>query len=398
MKILIVSCSYYPEIGAAPVRITNLATGLREKGCQVDILTCMPNYPKAEIFDGYKRKFFFHENIGGVDIYRYIHYPSNSTKALPRALSMFSFGGMLWFFNLKMKKIRSYDRVIIQTPPIVSAYSAVQLFKLYGKKIILNVSDLWPLSAVELGAMKEGSKIHRMLCRVERNMYRQADMICGQSQEILDHITAITGPKNCFLYRNLQKESSGKTTGERIRPEGETRIVYAGLLGIAQDILSIIKHIDFKAAGCQFHLYGAGNQAKEIEAFIQENRLDNIIMHGPIPKKDLTRILPTYHASIVPLTTAIKGAVPSKIFDLISAGIPILFCGGGEGAKIVEKYGVGLVSSPSDYPALQKNLETICRMPEEEYNKVVSNQLKACANDFNFDVQMEKFTDALEKM
>ena len=91
MKILVVSCSYYPEIGAAPVRITNLAEGLKEKGCQVDVLTCMPNYPKARIFDAYKGKFFLHEKINGIDIYRYIHYPSNSKKTLPRAISMVSF-------------------------------------------------------------------------------------------------------------------------------------------------------------------------------------------------------------------------------------------------------------------------------------------------------------------
>lgn len=154
MKILVVSCSYYPEIGAAPVRITNLAEGLKEKGCQVDVLTCMPNYPKARIFDAYKGKFFLHEKINGIDIYRYIHYPSNSKKTLPRAISMVSFGVMLWLFGLRIKKIRSYDRVIVQSPPIVSAWSAMILLKgLYRRKIILNISDLWPPLRRRIGCL-----------------------------------------------------------------------------------------------------------------------------------------------------------------------------------------------------------------------------------------------------
>ena len=270
MKILVVSCSYYPEIGAAPVRITNLAEGLKEKGCQVDVLTCMPNYPKARIFDAYKGKIFLHEKINGIDIYRYIHYPSNSKKALPRAISMVSFGVMLWLFGLRVKKIRSYDRVIVQSPPIISAWSAMVLLKgLYRRKIILNISDLWPLSAVELGALRAGSRMHKMLCRVEKSMYRHADAICGQSQEILDHIKAIVGEKPCFLYRNLQRGLSGSSSTEKTpRTEG-FQIVYAGLLGIAQDILSIVQHIDFAALGCQFHLYGSGNQADEIETFLK---------------------------------------------------------------------------------------------------------------------------------
>ena len=51
MKVLIVSFYYSPELGAAPSRITNLAKGLQEKGIEVELLTCMPNYPKGKIFD-----------------------------------------------------------------------------------------------------------------------------------------------------------------------------------------------------------------------------------------------------------------------------------------------------------------------------------------------------------
>ncbi len=400
MKILVVSCSYYPEIGAAPVRITNLAEGLKEKGCQVDVLTCMPNYPKARIFDAYKGKFFLHEKINGIDIYRYIHYPSNSKKTLPRAISMVSFGVMLWLFGLRIKKIRSYDRVIVQSPPIVSAWSAMILLKgLYRRKTILNISDLWPLSAVELGALRAGSRMHKILCRVEKSMYCHADAICGQSQEILDHIKAIGGEKKpCFLYRNLQRGLSGPSSTEKApRTEG-FQIVYAGLLGIAQDILSIVQHIDFAALGCQFHLYGSGNQADEIETFLKEHPRSNVHLHGTLPKKELAAILPRYHASIVPLTTAIKGAVPSKIFDLAAAQVPILFCGGGEGAQIVEKYGIGLTSTPSDYPALEKNIRILCGMSPEEYDQMIRREGKVCENDFNFDKQMTRFCSFLESM
>ena len=399
MKILVVSCSYYPEIGAAPVRITNLAEGLKEKGCQVDVLTCMPNYPKARIFDAYKGKIFLHEKINGIDIYRYIHYPSNSKKALPRAISMVSFGVMLWLFGLRVKKIRSYDRVIVQSPPIISAWSAMVLLKgLYRRKIILNISDLWPLSAVELGALRAGSRMHKMLCRVEKSMYRHADAICGQSQEILDHIKAIVGEKPCFLYRNLQRGLSGSSSTEKTpRTEG-FQIVYAGLLGIAQDILSIVQHIDFAALGCQFHLYGSGNQADEIETFLKEHPRSNVHLHGTLPKKELAAILPRYHASIVPLTTAIKGAVPSKIFDLAAAQVPILFCGGGEGARIVEKYGIGLTSSLSDYPALEKNIRILCGMSAEEYDRLIRREGEVCENDLNFDKQMTRFCSFLKDM
>lgn len=60
---------------------------------------------------------------------------------------------------------KKYDRIIIQSPPILVAYSAMILFKcLYRRTTILNVSDLWPASAVELGAVKEGSIFIKCYC------------------------------------------------------------------------------------------------------------------------------------------------------------------------------------------------------------------------------------------
>ena len=65
MKVLIVSFYYEPEVGAAPSRITNLAKGLKASGMDVDVLTCLPNYPKGRIFEGYRRRFSMKENMEG---------------------------------------------------------------------------------------------------------------------------------------------------------------------------------------------------------------------------------------------------------------------------------------------------------------------------------------------
>ena len=92
-----------------------------------------------------------------------------------------------------------------------------------------------------------------------------------------------------------------------------------------------------------------------------------------------------YDASIVPLVVSITGAVPSKIFDLLPVGVPILFCGGGEGAEIVRNYKIGLVADSGDYVALMNNIKTFVGMKEEEYGKLVENCLNASRNDFCFE-------------
>lgn len=389
MKILIVSFYYAPEVGAAPSRITNMAEGLQRHGMDVEILTCLPNYPKGKIFDTYGHRFSKHEKHNGIPVHRYWTYATISKNPFLRLLSMLSFSIILWWFGLHIRSIRRYDRVIVQSPPIMLACSAVVLFKkIFRKKMILNVSDLWPQSAIELGAVKDGSVYHKVLLWMERFIYRNVDSIQGQSLEILRHIEAIVPQKPLFLYRNLPR-----ATHFDLQPTGRHapfRIVYAGLLGVAQDLLSIIRHIDFRALNAEFHLYGGGNQTAEIEKYISEHHT-GVFYHGYLSKEKMSEELSHYDASIVPLSVQIKGAVPSKIFDLISAAIPVLLCGGGEAAEIVTTHAIGMVSTPSDYAMLEHNIRQLQSLSDAEYEQLKQNCLQASRHNFCFDAQMERY-------
>lgn len=398
MKVLIVSFYYEPEIGAAPSRITNLAKGLKAKGVDVDVLTCLPNYPQGRIFDGYRNHFSYRENIDGIDIYRYWTYATVSKNPIKRVIAMFSFAMTMWAFALRRKNIKQYDRVIIQSPPIVVSASAILLFrKLYKRNVVLNVSDLWPSSAVELGFMKKGSLSFKYTAMLERFIYKNATSIMGQSQEIIEHINRFVPEKPMFLYRNLANNQSLLDSASAICHAREPfKIVYAGLLGVAQDICSLIKSVNFELLGVEMHLYGAGNQVESIKEYIASG-VKNIFYHGTLSRQEMDKTLLEYDASIVALVTPIYGAVPSKIFDLLPAGVPILFCGGGEGARIVSENSFGLVSASADYKALEENIISMKSMSEEDYSNLSNNCVKASRGKFSFSEQMDSFIKFLQK-
>lgn len=137
-----------------------MAEGLSGLGIKVDVLTCLPNYPKGRIFDGYRGAFSKDRGCKRDNGLQVLDVCLDLEETVVRLASMCAFATTLWCFALKRKRIKSYDKVIIQTPPVLAAASAMLLFRCcYRKKVVLNVSDLWPLSAVELGAMKEGAFI-----------------------------------------------------------------------------------------------------------------------------------------------------------------------------------------------------------------------------------------------
>jgi glycosyltransferase involved in cell wall biosynthesis len=107
------------------------------------------------------------------------------------------------------------------------------------------------------------------------------------------------------------------------------------------------------------------------------------------------KILPSYSAALVPLKTRIKGAVPSKIFELATAGVPVLFSGGGEGERIVNDFSLGLTSDPDDYRGLQNNIYKLITMPPEKYLEIKKACIYWSKASFNFDHQIHNLNKFL---
>ena len=387
-NITIICNSYPPEKGAAPTRIKNLAKMLHSRGHKVEVITCMPNYPLGRIFPSFRGKLVQKEKANDINIHRLWLYPSNSKNPLKRIASMFSYTFSLYFFALPKLFVQRPDIVIVSSPPFLSAYAGIVIARLIGSKAILNVSDLWPLSALELGAIKKGP-MYRFLEFIERRMYNLSDAYIGQSDEILQHVKkSLKKPREEFLYRNLQETSPYI---HKPRPEGRKKIVYAGLLGVAQGVYEVCSNIDFASLGVEFHIYGDGNERGKLEKLIADNPGRGIYYHGSIPASEMPRMLSEYHATLVPLKTNLHGAVPSKIFMAMANAIPVFFSGSGEGAKIVKEGKIGWVNAPSDFAALSQNILKMVVMSDKDYEQMRTNCKQLRKVRFNKETQDAAF-------
>ena len=390
MKLVILSQYFYPEMGAPQNRLYELALGLRELGWEVEIVTAMPNYPTGRIFQGYRGKFYLHETLAGMAIHRYTLYPSKSSRAFPRILSMLSFSFNSLFSIAKVSRAKA-DYLLVESPPLTLAFSGWIISRFSGAKLIMNVSDLWPLSAKELGALSDGLA-YRLLLRLESFLYRRATICTGQSQEIVDHIAIQKEKNNVWLLRNGVDASRFTTTDT---PRRTNRIVYAGLLGVAQGILSVLKQVDFAALNLEFHVYGSGNEKEEIEAYLNTHPERGASYHGVLGRDQIPEVLVRYDAALVALVRNIYGAVPSKIYEAMAAGLPVVFSGLGEGARIIKENETGWQSDPGDWPALIDNLRRLRNLPDRELFELKTKARSVALTKFDRKNQIANLHESL---
>jgi glycosyltransferase involved in cell wall biosynthesis len=388
-EILIISNYYPPEKGAAANRIEQLALKLFQNDYQVSVLCPLGNYPKGELFPEYKGKFSVTENRDNITVKRLWIYPSVSKNLIVRILSVLSFSTSL-FLYLIFKK--TPHKVIVQSPPLLLSFLSVFVLSLKKKKIILNVSDLWPLAAIELKALRENSFSHKISLFFERFIYKKATLILGQSEEIITHIHSVFPEKQCFLYRNFPEHETAlieiKTTENH-----NIKIFYAGLLGIAQGVLELCAKIKLDGLSIEFHIFGDGSEKNQIETFISKRFEKNIFFHGMLNRKELHEKLKSFDVAIVPLKARIYGSVPSKIFEYGSLGFPVLYFGGGEGENIVAENNLGWVAEVSNYDDLNEKLVEISKLNKTDFDQLKKTVFSTSVEKFNLNRQIKELIE-----
>lgn len=384
-RVLLVTNYFPPEKGAASNRMHSMAMSLAEKKISIEIIAPFPNYPIGKIFEPYRNKFYAKSVEAELTIYRLWVWPSNSKNIFLRLLAMTSFALSLSIFFV----IKRVPRIIIiQYSPIFIGATAVFWSWVFRKKIILNVSDLWPLAGLEMGLLKKGV-YYSILKKIEIFCYKKSSLILGQSREILSHVESLGIRKKLYLYQNIPEfdvplivENNSKI---------QISIVYAGLLGIAQGIYNICTQIKFPE-NVTFHVYGTGPEAKSIQN-LNNNR---IIYHGEIERLKLHQELLHHDIAFIPLIKRIYGSVPSKIFEYTRLGLPVLYFAGGEGAEIVTENNFGWTIPPDDLIGLQQFIGTLNRTKLNEFPRetVQQNHLMS----FNFEKQLEGLLEIVYKL
>ena len=366
MKFLILSQYYPPETGAPQNRLHSLALNLVKNGCEVEVLTAMPNYPKMEIFDNYKGLSYFKEFIDGIKVHRSNIYVSKSKGVLKRLLNYFSF--VLSSIRVS-NKLSKTDYVICESPPLFLGISALHIAKKLNAKLIFNVSDLWPESAEKLDIVNNKFFLN-LAYKLEQYLYKKSFLVTGQTQGIIANINnRFPNVPTLWQPNGVDKEVydvlENKDWIKSYKLEGKSIYVYAGIIGHAQGLDVIIKakswliknefELSTKVA---FVIIGDGPDKQRLVALNKE--LNTKITFIPnTPKIEVLKMLKACQGYIVPLKKLdlFLGAIPSKIFDALALSKPILLGVDGEAKTLfIDQGQAGIYFEPENELSLAKAL------------------------------------------
>ncbi|AZQ61777.1 glycosyltransferase WbuB [Flammeovirga pectinis] len=372
-----------------------MALKFKEMGHDVHIFTSHPYYPTGKLTTSDWFKFKHNTYINSIPVKRHWLIPSQKNNPLLRLISMFTMF-ISMFTSLSFLKEKKFDTVIVQTPPISLPLLGVIAKKRFGIKLILNVSDLWPEAMVNLKSIKRDSFAYRILHKLEKYYYKNADMILTQSEESKEYINSI-GFNTSMVYR-IGADLKRFTPSE-IKSNSSTsfNLVYMGVLGVAHGILDLIKEVDFESINTILHIYGNGVEYTQIDRYIKAKKLSNVVLHSTVPYTEVHNILGKHDAAIISQKNYVKGTLPAKLYESMSMGIPILFHGDGEGADIVKKHTCGLTSLPTNYSLLKENIKRLSKNSIDR-EKMGKNGRTACLQFYDRDKQFQILEDQLQKL
>ena len=356
MNILVLSQFYPPDLGAVAFRMEAIVNTMRDKGHSVYVLAATPNRYK---------EFKVELSHTSTPYETRIEMKNTSQSNLSRIRGFFE------FYNKSIKtkkyyKTKNIDLVISTTPYVLEGLAGQKIAKYLKAKHLLDVRDLWPDTPIALGKIKSNGLIAFLLKRIEKKLYKNTDHIIVTSPGYVGHVKAIAPSKPIDVILNgidtnfendyeVFKETNTKKHNEKIK------VLYAGNIGIAQNLTTLIKAAYKLKEDFEFQLVGSGTQLIEVKELIKLHGLNNVDIVPPVKRE----MLYSYYMSADILYLQLYSSeyfskvVPSKIFEYLLLQKPIVYGLEGVSKDILCKYEDTYHVIPDNYEHLVKTLESI---------------------------------------
>lgn len=372
MKVVVVY-QYYQGHGAPGHSLVyELTQFLAERGHDVTVVSGETGYMQRNMPTlPWYRRIVRRERDGKVNVVRTYTYSELHRSYLGRLLSFISFSLSC---PLGLLTVGKPDVVLASSPPIFPMFSAWLICKLRRIPFVMEVRDLWPASAVQMGILKNRQLIG-IMAWMERVLYNQSVKIVALTEGIRDDICSRGWPKDkvelvtCGVdFDKLYPDMPG---AEFIRDKygwkDKKVVLYFGALGEANNLpvtLRTAKRLRSRQ-DIVFVLIGDGMKRAETEKQVEALGLNNVLVLPPVPKDDARLYINAADLCLVTLRDIplFDGAIPTKLIDYMACGKAVL-CGiRGEAERIVDDAGAGVMFEPDNDEQLSELVAELLQDP-----------------------------------
>ena len=363
-RIVFLTHYFHPEVGASQTRILECARLLHQRGYDITVLTGFPNYPDGVIPEPYRGKLLGSETVDGFRVLRSAVYPAPNRGFGKRLVNHASFAissmATSW-------RAGNADVVIAESPPLFTAVAAVWIKRMRRAKLVLNVADLWPESAVQLGALKNRLAI-RGAQSLEHFAYRNADRITAPTPGVVRAIEA--NPRYRGRVRLLANAVDIRRFDPVAPPAPDGPVIYCGTVGLAQGVRTLLeaaRELEESGNPREFLIVGDGAERAELEALAAEWKLGNVRFTGRVRHEEVPGMIESASMAVMLLRDVplFADALPTKLLEYMAAGRPVVAAAAGQVAELVSETSAGLVCPPENSHAVAEAIRFLAGDPIE---------------------------------
>jgi len=406
LNILLVTDPYPPEIRAISIMMQELAEFLYKDGNSIKVLTSMPQLNLIDMKT--KIDLPIHRVENGVHVIRAKIPFQNRKGFIYKALSQILSVPVL-YKTYKLNNSEKIDIIIVYSPPLPLGIIGIILKKFYGSKFLLNIQDIFPQNAIDLGIIKNKFIIY-FYELLEGFIYKHADLISVHTPGCKDYIQ---GEKNIYVNKLITisnwidtSKSNAKTKKstymEKFSLSNRFVIVSAGIIGPSQNLALIIE-IAERIADLKeicFLLLGNGYEANKIKSLVKKKNLKNVIIKDFINESDYKLLIKETDLGLISLSTQNKTPVyPGKILGFMASSLPIIsfLHENSDGHKLIKDSNCGYTMVPNNTEEAVKLLRFVydnrCNL-----NKLGDNGYNFCKINFSREVILLKYKNVLNTL
>jgi glycosyltransferase involved in cell wall biosynthesis len=397
LRVLLIHQAFVGPKDGGGTRHFELGKRLVEMGHQFTVVTSAFNYLTGE-------RSTVPDESSGVEILRVGVLRGLHRSYLWRTAVFVSFmASSAW----RAFRVRSVDVVMATSPPLFQALSAWTVAAVTRRPLLLEIRDLWPQFAIELGVLRNRALI-AVARAIERFLYGRADHIIVNSPAYRDYLRAqgVSGEKISLIANGVDPSMySPKDDGSAVRRErgwdGKFIVMYAGALGLANDVDLLLRAADRLKTHLEilFCLVGDGRESRRLRAEADRIALGNVVFLGAQPKTKMPALLAAADVCVAMLrdVPAFRTTYPNKVFDYMAAGRPTVLAIDGVIRKVIERSDGGVFVRPGDDGDLAPAILKLQQCPETRRRMGMSAR-DYVVKHFNRDRQAQEFAEVLLKL